>query len=763
MVGGGTPTQSIAELITEFHKTTGDVPPSLIGATATLINRHVYVFGGRLQSSRQISNRLYVLSLDTMSWKIAFPQNTPPVPRYFHSASAHNDTHIIFYGGMTVGQHQHRRSVPSDELTTLDDLVFLDIKSLAWEYPNLTNQPIPSPRYAHISTLVNDRLFILGGQDIENNYLTDISIFDCRKRAWCEPISTQQFQYGAYRSAAVAVTPIQLSPPFAPNMDLLTDPFEETNITVKETDISIHVYSNYSGAEIARQLHSWKINTNSECVDMLNQTEQVGANNTAPPPIRFPSAFMCGQQFILAGPHMSGAVQQFQIWALDMTSFVWTKVEPGPGIARGSWLRGMLYETMNKFLIFGHPARNMQDDYKNRVHCFDYLALVDIEVFGIYKPPQTSFSTIGQSLGLSMLKDPVLADLKITAIDNKSISVNSSVLAQRWPSIRSLLKPVTSPQPGMSEMLDHDKRELSFPDTYIVLIAFLQYIYTDHLVTAQQHQPQILSRLLFVADFFQITRLKELAIHALHQMLNMSTAAMIYESASLSNATSLQIRALRVLINAKKMMQRQQKMQQVTERPMVPVSPPQEAILPLNTTRTTSQSEPLNYYSNNSSKLLQKQDSPTAATTPTSPDFTQNNINHHTRYQNINNIPFASSQSATTLNHRRSPSEQSMSLDSYQVPGAPPTPISSKSIKLTTLLARQQQQQQQQNAYFDKENSPVSSAAPSPRLSPIQQPCTDTLIKNSNNSKTHFWRHNTVSTKKKTKTETRAFGFTLSK
>jgi hypothetical protein len=104
-----------------------------------------------------------------------------------------------------------------------------------------------------------------------------------------------------------------------------------------------------------------------------------------------------------------------------------------------------------------------------------------------------------------------------------------------------------------------------------------------------------------------------------------------------------------------------------------------------------------------------------------------------------------------------------MSLDSYQVPGAPPTPISSKSIKLTTLLARQQQQQQQQNAYFDKENSPVSSAAPSPRLSPIQQPCTDTLIKNSNNSKTHFWRHNTVSTKKKTKTETRAFGFTLSK
>ncbi|KAG1048896.1 hypothetical protein G6F43_008747 [Rhizopus delemar] len=760
-MAAGTPTQSIAELITEFNKTTGDVPPTLIGASSVLVNNHVYVFGGRLQSNRQISNRLYILSLNTMTWKLSISQNTPPIPRYFHSANAQNDTHIVIYGGMTVKQYQNKRTSSADELVTLDDLVLLDLRTLTWEYPDFHNQSLPSPRYAHISTLVNDRLVIMGGQDINNNYLSDINIFDCKKRIWCKSLSSQQYQYGAYRSATVGVTPIQLTPPFAPNMDSLADPFDDSNTTNKDKDITIHVYSNHSASDAPRQLHSWKLNTGNECVDILNQTEQIGANNTAPPPIRFPSAFICGQQFILAGPYISGSSHSFQIWALDMTSFVWTKIEPGPGLTRGSWLRGMLCESMNKFLIFGHPGRTMKDDYKNRVHCFEYVALVDTEVFGIYRPPQPSFSTVGQSLGLSILKDPILADLKVVTTDDKHALVNSAVLAQRWPLIRSLLNPLTSPQSKMSEILEHDKRELLFPDTYIVLIAFLQFIYTDHLVTAQQHQPQILSRLLFIADLFQITRLKELATHALHQMLNMSTAAMIYESASLSNAVSLQIRALRVLINAKKMMQRQQKLGQTVERPLSP--PPvfgQSPLVRSNQIAIGSQSEPLNHYT--TSKLLQKQDT----TVPSTPTSLASMAQGATRLQNNNSVPFSTSQSATTFAHQRSGSDRSITLDyNPSIPGAaPPTPVSAKSMKFPSFLIRQQsspQPQQQRSLYIEKDYASVPSPQLSPTFQEKHQPSTETLIKNSNSSKTHFWRHNTISTKKKTKSEGRTFGFSL--
>jgi hypothetical protein len=53
---------------------------------------------------------------------------------------------------------------------------------------------------------------------------------------------------------------------------------------------------------------------------------------------------------------------------------------------------------------------------------------------------------------------------------------------------------------------------------------------------------------------YSISRLKKLASHALHQMLTLSTASLIYETAALSNEHPLQVRALKVMINAKKAM-----------------------------------------------------------------------------------------------------------------------------------------------------------------------------------------------------------------
>jgi hypothetical protein len=209
-------------------------------------------------------------------------------------------------------------------------------------------------------------------------------------------------------------------------------------------------------------------------------------------------------------------------------------------------------------IVFGHPGRSLTEDYRDRIHTFEFMACVDIEVFGIYRPPKMSYSASGQELGLKLLNDPILSDLRIVTTDNQSMDVNSVVLAQRWPSIKHLLSPLINPSScSAQEIADNQniKRELKFPDTHQVLVAFLQFIYTDHLLTAQQNQPHILARLLLIANLFEIPRLKELATHTLHQMLNMSTAPMIYESASLSNAVSLQIRALRVMIKARKMRQ----------------------------------------------------------------------------------------------------------------------------------------------------------------------------------------------------------------
>lgn len=753
-------THSIAELITEFHKTTGNVPPPLIGSTTTLVNQQIYLFGGRLQSTRQISNRVYILSLKTKIWKAVQPRNTPPAPRYFHSADYNHKNHILFYGGMGVKKNQRG----TEDLVALDDLVFLDIQNLSWEYPNLVNQSLPSPRYAHISSLIKDKLMIIGGQDINNQYLQDIHIFDIKKRKWCPPLSSRQHQYGAYRSAAVAVTPVELTPPFAPSLDLLSDTFEDSQTTAEEVaDISVHVYSNFSGSEVTRYLHTWKINNQHECIEMQDQSESISVGTTCPPALKFPTAFMCGQQFILAGPHFSPTSQQFQIWALDTNTFVWTKIEAGHAFSRGAWLRGMLCQDSNRFIVFEHPERSMQIDYKDRVNCFEHLACVDIEIFGIYKPPRSTYSGFGQGLGLTLLKDPVLADLNIITVDHQHIAVNSAVLAQRWPIIRPLLSSVLSPQSENSLVLDYDKRELHFPDTYVVLIAFLQFIYTDHLVTAQQHQPHILARLLFIADLFELPRLKALATHALHQMLNIQTATMIYESASLSNAVSLQIRALRVMINAKKMMQRQklvemnnrqqqqqqQKQQQLpkkqpelpNDRPFSPPPTPASANSIFSLPQQQQQSA-------NSSRFLQKY------------DLTRQQQRQQ-QQQSLPSTPmstvssFSSSQSSS--NHHRSPSQRSLSTDSHSAPAI--TTNTKQAIKLPNFRMRQASSTPQNS---DGEYSPISSATSSPKITPSTSSSVNHKPSNTR-SATSFWRQTTTSSgnssfKKKSTTPSKSEG-----
>ncbi|KAI8351805.1 hypothetical protein EDC96DRAFT_518513 [Choanephora cucurbitarum] len=706
-------THSIAELITEFHKTTGDVPPLLIGATTTLVNDHIYLFGGRIQSTRKISNSLYILSLKTHTWTLVQPENKP-AGRYFHSANVYQHF-IVFFGGMQI-----KGKGEISELLPCDDLAFFNIRTLSWEIPNLSDQSLPPPRYAHLSCLIKDRLIIMGGQDANNQYLQDIHVYNIKKKHWSLPLSSQQFQYGAYRSAAVAVTPIQLTPPFAPTMDNLSEGYDEaSNATTAEDvkDITIHTYSNFSGAETTRQLHTWKLDYQTEQIELHDQSDGINLGHSLPPALRFPSAFMCGQQLILAGPHLSNTSHQFQIWALDTTSFIWTKIEVGHALARGSWLKGMLYEDKNRFVVFGHPNRTMQDDYRDRVNCYGYLASVDIEIFGVYKPPQSTFSSFGQSLGLALLKDPMIADLKITSIDSQHVMVNSAVLAQRWPSVEPLLQSILNPPlDGEVEGLDFEKRELSFPDTYVVLVAFLQFIYTDHLVTAQQHQPQILARLLLISDLFDVPRLKALATHSLHQMLNIQTATMIYESASLSNAISLQIRALRVMINAKKMMQRQkqiemqnrQKQQQLQQQQQQtsshqtnsfdrPFSPPPtpasiQSMISSNSSQTSSQYQ--------GSRFLQKYDLSRSSSQGTIPSRSNVNLpREHTRPSTPSGFPFSLSASPTTSSNGQQEltSQRSMSSDASSIQSSQ-TQVSSsgssgaqsgKSIKLPNFRLRQ--------------------------------------------------------------------------
>ncbi|KAI8140439.1 hypothetical protein BJV82DRAFT_520211 [Fennellomyces sp. T-0311] len=509
--------QSIADLTTETNPTSGEIPPPLVGASTIVVGNSMYVFGGRLVSSRQMTNNLYVLDLTTLVWRrhIGPPDSTPaPQPRYFHSANTYKN-HMVVFGGMSHSNQQQ-------ELCALDDVCLLNLTTMTWTYPEVGPSIFsPQPRYAHLAVTAQDKLIVMGGQDMANQYIKEINVLDLKTFIWIQGCPLEG-QYGAYRSVACSPRPsdpsLRSGSPFS-SMD--------------ESNIPVCVYSNYNFADVARDLQIFYPLRTPQFRD--HSPDMSGAS--LPPGLRFPMGHLLGHHMILTGTYLTPTHRSFHIWALNLANLVWMRIDTGSTFSSGSWNRGVLGDDENShiFYVLGHRDRDLLEDYNRRQVNFDHIATVDMEAFGIYLHPQSTCAPIAQELGLSMLNEPSMSDIEL-----------------RWPWFGKLL----------SSENDKDYKALAFPESYPVALAFLQFVYTDHLMTAQQHQPHILSRLLILADMYNMPRLSQLATHALHQILTISTASMVYETAALTCRTALQIRALRVMINAKKMLQQQQQMLQ---------------------------------------------------------------------------------------------------------------------------------------------------------------------------------------------------------
>ncbi|KAG2184016.1 hypothetical protein INT44_009027 [Umbelopsis vinacea] len=580
--------QSIADLTTQIRTTTGDIPPPLVGASSTVVNDSLYVFAGRTVSSRRMTNDLYVLDLKTYVWSrfIPPPDSEPaPKPRYFHSASVYEGK-IIFFGGMGYSR------TSSEGLCALDDVCWLDTTEMEWHYveslPTLFNA---RPRYAHLSTISGNRLIIVGGQDLNNQYISEINVFDLETLQWVQVCPFDR-QCGAYRSVSVSASSGCSVPLFGsrswdqemqtevegnPNLqrrqsilnkdDVLFRLSYTTPVTTN-TENPVYIYSNYNFTDVKRELQLFCSPNSAPNRVQDHSTSMSGT--VLPPGLRFPTGHILGHHMILAGTCLTPTSQMFQLWALNLANLVWTRIDSGAILSSGSWNRGILHENESRFLILGNRDRSLLDDYNHRQVNFDHLAVVDTEAFGIYIPPASTCAPIAQELGLSVLNDPVMADFEILSNDGEMYPVNSLVLSERWPHFRELMEKsldnIEIQDEELKEKQEQDHRRLAticpttrtmyFPESHSVTLAFLQFIYTDHLLTSEQHQPHILCQLLLLSDIYNLARLKELATHALHQMLTMSTASQIYETAALTGQIGLQVRALKVMISAKKMMQR---------------------------------------------------------------------------------------------------------------------------------------------------------------------------------------------------------------
>ena len=168
---------------------------------------------------------LYVFDLDTFTWEktTPFPEDDVPEPRYFHSAEAckspvspPSSTHLPFLGNNQLiifgGMGSTPNSSSADDLCVLNDIRFFDLSTKHWlPAPSThvvssdapTEALVPKPRYAHLSSVTADRLFIIGGQDLSNVWLDDVYVYDLLGKAW---VQRRNFPHhcGTYRSVAVS-------------------------------------------------------------------------------------------------------------------------------------------------------------------------------------------------------------------------------------------------------------------------------------------------------------------------------------------------------------------------------------------------------------------------------------------------------------------------------------------------------------------------------------------------------------------------------
>lgn len=659
--------QTIADLTTRTRVTTGDVPPPLVGATTTVIDNQMFVFAGRLVTTRRMTNDMYILNLETLEWTRFIPPpgaERPPRPRYFHSANVY-DNQLVIFGGMGYSRSSE------DGLCALDDVCVFDVAKMEWRYgsiaPTLYNA---RARYAHLSSVSGNLLVIVGGQDMNNQYIPEINVFNIEKWEWIQvrPLSKQ---CGAYRSVCVsAELPAGMlegdaaatgdygfeeatTPTSGKRQDSLksgTASDASANYRMSYTPVApsaqkdphspIFLYSNYNFTDVKRELQMFAPPIKTSQFQLKDRSNEM-SGSTLPPGLRFPSGHMLGYHMILAGTYLTPQQQAFQLWSLNISNLIWTKMETGASLSSGSWNRGVLHEAANQFLVFGNRDRSLLDDYNHRQTNFEHVVVINTECFGIYQPPKPSFAPVAQEMGLSMLNDTGMADFEILTRDGVTIPVNSMILSQRWPYFRTLLEsskeeleidekdapesPTTQPA-SRKVTLSPSRRTMLLPEPYSIVFALLQFFYADNLLTAQQHQPNVLAQLLILSDMYSITRLKKLAAHALHQMLTLSTASLIYETAALSNEHPLQVRALKVMINAKKAMALQAAVSQ-TSSPTTPkpgnlnlsslsVNMPRSATPMINTGLTTPNTPSYKHPSEAGSSFF---DFPSLSQTPVTP------------------------------------------------------------------------------------------------------------------------------------------------
>ncbi|KAJ2470556.1 hypothetical protein GGI02_002851 [Coemansia sp. RSA 2322] len=435
------PENDLTELFIRNFKCTGDVPPALVGSSATYVGGHAYVFGGRALHSGKLSSDMYVCDLGTFAWRRVNAGGQQPAARFFHSATAFRQFLVVF-GGMGLdgddsgsiisasvngaaggsihdGQQQQQQSFQMRaSKTLLGDVAVYDTRAEQWVALDALRDPeldgietggdsapsqAPSPRYAHLATVLGSRLLVVGGQDLEEQYVEELNVLDLATGRWTQRAAFPR-AVGLYRSFIGSVP--------------------STGATL--------VYSNYSFAAVKRALYA--LTSPPECA-LHELSEQLTGE---PPGLRFPRGHVVDPHtVVMTGTLIAGdGHSEVALWALDAKNLRWTPLPCGARFRTGSWNQSVVDARSNSLVLFGDSRRDLTYDYQRRRLNYAEARSVDLRALGYVRGTGGVPNRVGglaPDIGAQFMSYSQFADAELVASDGTPTPVNSGLLRARWP------------------------------------------------------------------------------------------------------------------------------------------------------------------------------------------------------------------------------------------------------------------------------------------------------------------------------------------
>ncbi|KAJ2398302.1 hypothetical protein GGI05_000174 [Coemansia sp. RSA 2603] len=431
----------LTELFIRSFKCTGDVPPALVGSSVAYLNGKAYVFGGRALHSGKLSNDTYVCELRNFAWRRIDIEAgdsgngsisvAPPSPRFFHSCTAFKH-YLIVFGGMGLDAEaeglggsggpsgasspvgvappqsiQDDRQQQSFQMRTtktlLGDVSVFDTLAERWvalralEDPNADGAQAagtgmaPSPRYAHLATLFGSRLLVVGGQDLEEQYVEELNVFDLQLGRW---VLRSPFPraVGLYRSFVASV------------------PGTDTTL----------LYSNYSFASVKRALYS--LSAPPDCT-LKEISDQLSGD---PPGLRFPRGHLVDPNtLVMTGTLISTeGHSEMSLWTFDARAMRWEPIPCGTKFRTGSWNQSIIDPRTNTLVLFGDSRRDLTYDYQRRRLNYSEIRTVDLRALGFMRlpDPEPTLEPVGAAVSAAVARAASSSLMRTGSVSSNSAS-----------------------------------------------------------------------------------------------------------------------------------------------------------------------------------------------------------------------------------------------------------------------------------------------------------------------------------------------------